>query len=77
MKREQERKPVIRSMRNNEVRGGEIKMKGVELVITGSSFRKNRINKTKNSVVSLMNHKNRYQGRKADRMAESDAQRKI
>lgn len=70
-------KHVIKSVRNSGVKGGKIKMKAVELVITGSSFRINRLNKTENSVVLLMNHKNRYQGRKSDKTVESDAQRKI
>lgn len=50
---------MIRSMGNSGVIGGEIKMKAVEAVITGSSFRINRINKTDGSAAPLMNHKNR------------------
>lgn len=50
---------MIRSMGNSGVIGGKIKMKAVEPVITGSSFRRNRINKTEGSVAPLMNHKNR------------------
>lgn len=50
---------MIRSMGNCGVIGGKIKMKAMEPLITGSSFRINRINKTDGSVASLMNHKNR------------------
>lgn len=50
---------MIRSMGNTGVIGGKIKMKEMEQVVTGSSFRINGINKTGGCVAPLMNHKNR------------------
>ena len=58
-KRRGEQEHMIRSMGNGGVIGGEMKMKAMEQLITGSSLRINRINKTAGSATPLMNHKNR------------------